>query len=341
MIIRKGVSAGLALVTASTILGATVRSSVGTSDPCASAAPPARRGSSVAPSGSVPAEMEGDLVLAASDGFRAVVDEPVSAMVRHVAADPRWGVAYVRDLRGGDVVVAQTPTGWITRQRPEEAVNPSWSPDGSLVWAESSVLRIWSRHDGSLLPNAALRTIASPIAGATLFSPVFVSSGEIVAAVSNPPTADIPEGEYLSNLWRFDLPTSRWTQLTHFRADSDRWTVVRTPVVDPDGDVEFVRVTGRASATEAPSYELWTLHEGIVSRTRQLAGERYLAGSSAGDLLWNVPDEATATWTIEREDANGTAHIAGCGTALEDPFDVVDPDRATSPATGGAIYELS
>src|SRR5207302_23725 len=90
--------------------------------------------------------------------------------------------------------------------------------------------------------------------------------------------AAVPEDEYLSNLWRYDLRTSRWVQVTHFSGGADRWTIVRTPFLASDGSIQFVRMSGRASADRAPRYQLWRRRGNVARRLRILPGEMYLAG---------------------------------------------------------------
>jgi hypothetical protein len=158
------------------------------------------------------------------------------------------------------------------------------------------------------------------------FSPVFASRRSIVVAVAAPPTAPVPEDEYLSNLWRYDLRSSRWARSTHFRGGPDRWTIVRTPFLAPDGSIQFVRVSGRASIDRAPRYELWRLQGDMARRLRPLPGEMYLAGFDGYARLWNVREGATGAWLIRRERADGSLEDAGCGAVMVDPLDRPDPD---------------
>ncbi len=273
----------------------------------------------------VPAEVAGRLALVGA-GAAAAAGPAIDGVVRHVAADARFGVAYVQDLAGPDVVVIDRPPGEVRLQASGEAANPSWSPTGDVVWAEAPGLRIWSAKTGGL------RSIRSPQRGSLVFSPVFTGPDAIVAAVSAPPTAAVPDGEYLSDLWRYDLRSLAWTQLTRFDGGATTWSVVRTPVVGPAGTVEFVRVTGDATATAALRFELWRLEGDRAVREWILPSERYLAGYQGGARLWNLPDEAAATWRIAREEPSGQLTTIGCGAVLVDPADVGDPDRSTGSA---------
>ena len=267
----------------------------------------------------------GTEVVVPPDGGRGVV--------RHVSSRPGVGTAYVRDRKGGDLVVSVTGRGIRRFATRDEALQPSLSAKGDLVWAERSGLR--------LVPAGA-RTrerIAGPTRGGLTFSPVFASRRTIVVAVTAPPTAAVPEDEYLSNLWRYDLRSSRWVRSTHFRGGPDRWTIVRTPFLAPDGSIQFVRVSGRASIDRAPRYELWRLRGDIARRLRPLPGEMYLAGFDGFARLWNVREGATGAWLIRRERADGSLEDAGCGAVMVDPLDRADPDvrsRSRSSSIGAA-----
>jgi hypothetical protein len=171
------------------------------------------------------------------------------------------------------------------------------------------------------------------------FSPVFASRSTIVVGVAAPPTAAVPEDEYLSNLWRYDLRSSRWVRSTHFHGGPDRWAIVRTPFLAPDGSIQFVRVSGRASIDREPRYELWRLRGDITRRLRALPGEMYLAGFDGDARLWNLREGVTGAWLIRRERADGSLEDAGCGAVMVDPLDRADPDVRSGSRTssiGGA-----
>src|SRR5436190_2811998 len=172
----------------------------------------------------------GTEVVVPPDGGRGVL--------RHVSSRPGVGTAYVRDRKGGDLVVSVTGSGIRRFTTRDEALQPSLSAQGDLDCAERSGLR--------LVPAGA-RTrerIVGPTRGGLMFSPVFASRRSIVVGVAARPTAAVPEDEYLSNLWRYDVPSSQWVRSTHFRGGPDRWTIVRTPFLAPDGSIQFVRVSG-------------------------------------------------------------------------------------------------
>lgn len=249
--------------------------------------------------------------------------EPAIApgMIRHVATSPGVGTAYVIDRRGPDVVVAETPDGVVELPQRSEALHPSWSSRGDLVWSVGSGLRL------RLASSGRIHSVRAPVAGALLFSPVFRSAARIVAVLSMPPTNTVPEDERLNNLWQFDVGSHHWRQLTEFTAGQDRWTAIRTPVVRAGGAIEFVRIRGRGSASVPPVYELWTLRGRRASALRRLGGEQYLAGFDAGGRLWNIPDPSLGTFRLVRESLDGRRTDLGCGAVTADPMDAVDPDR--------------
>ena len=251
-------------------------------------------------------------VVVPPDGGRGVV--------RHVSSRPGVGTTYVRDRKGGDLVVSVTGHGVRRFATRDEALQPSLSAHGDLVWAERSGLRLVPA--GARTPTR----IAGPTRGGVTFSPVFASPRTIVVGVAAPPTAAVPEDEYLSNLWRYDLRSSRWVRSTHFRGGPDRWSIVRTPFLAPDGSIQFVRVSGRPSMDRGPRFELWQLRGDIAKRLRPLPGEMYLAGFDGYARLWNVREGATGAWLIRRERADSSLEDAGCGAVMVDPLDRVDPD---------------
>jgi hypothetical protein len=267
---------------------------------------------------------------------RVVPPDRRRGQIRHVASRTGVGTAYVRDLPGGDVVVAVTVRGVRRFPTTREALHPSWSSRGDLVWAEGANLRL-------VPPNAtAVRAVRGPVAGGLAFAPVFASDGSIVTGVAAPPAAAVPEDEYLSDLWRYEPGTGRWRQLTHFRGGADAWTIVRTPVVMGDGAIEFVRIQGRAPEDAPPGYELWELRAGSARRLRTLSSEMYLAGRDGAARLWNVRDGDTGAWRIERERADGSLEPVGCGAVMVDPLDRPDPDArpgiklaTVDPTAGG------
>jgi hypothetical protein len=235
--------------------------------------------------------------------------------IRHVAAEPGLGTAYVIDRAGGDDVVVITRRG--TRRVPEnaEATHPAWSPSGDLAWATGSGVAVLGRG------SSRVSRIDGPAGGGTVFSPVFLSPTRLAVVVAAPPTPDAPEGGRHDDLWVTNLARDGWRRLTSFRASGDRWVTIRTPIV-VDARLSFVRVVGRGSATGEPRFELWRSERDGMQRVRALPGERYLAGVWRGDLVWNVPDTEHGRMLL-----TVAGRTIGCGAVMADPPDVIDPDR--------------
>ncbi|MEP7059980.1 MAG: hypothetical protein ABI828_04550 [Actinomycetota bacterium] len=275
-------------------------------------------------------------VLVARDGRLAVAGGPDVAApiagdqgpVRHVAVDPRFGVVYVRDLAGGDDIIADTPTGQIRLHRRSEVSHPAWMPDGDLVWGQGGTLRFWSRDTQQVTASSR------PVPGGTVFSPVALNTHAVLAAVAEPPAGSPTEDEYLSDLWRYDRRGGEWRPMTRFHATQDRWSIIRTPEMGPNG-IEFIRVRGTASATKEPTFERWSLRGRVAVREEVLPSERYLAGFENGARLWNLPVAEPSTWMLARETAGGGLHELGCGAVAVDPVDVTDPDHARRPGQAG------
>ena len=245
---------------------------------------------------------------------------PAASVVKHVAVSRGAGLAYVVDREGDDDVVIVTPEGTRRLRETTEVTHPAWSPRGDLAWATGTSIAVLDAGTGRV------RRLRAPVEGATVFSPVFLSARRLAAVVSLPPTPQVPEGERLGNLWVTRLGGQGWRRVTSFTAGADRWATVRTPIVHR-GEVHFVKVAGRASATRQPRFELWKLDHGVARRVAHLPEERYLAGSRGSRLVWNLPDAASGSQIVAIEGSRGL-HEIGCGAVMTDPIDVVDPDRS-------------
>jgi cell division septation protein DedD len=266
------------------------------------------------------------LVVVGSSGDREAFAPPAwagSGVIRHVTAGPGFGTAFVVDRRGTDAVVIETPAGEIRLDQPGEATQPSWSPDGRLVWSLGSRMRVWSPDTSST------SDIAAPPTAIGLFSPVFAGTDSIIAVIAEPePAFTRTEDEGLDNLWRYDQATKRWARVTPFHARGDRWSAIRTPVEQGDESVEFVRIHGLSSAAVMPSFELWRLSPvGVVSKVRDLPREMYLAGVLNGHRVWNIFDQGSGEWRLYSERSPETLVDLGCGAIMVDPRSVDDPDR--------------
>ena len=149
----------------------------------------------------------------------ATADRSVSAraeedeMIRHVAAEPGVGTAYVVDRAGGDDVVVITPSGTRRISEGVEATHPAWSPSGELAWATGSGVAVLGRD------SSRVSRIEGPVAGGTVFSPVFLSPTRLAVVVSAPPTPGAPEGGRHDDLWVTNLERDGWRRLTSFRVE--------------------------------------------------------------------------------------------------------------------------
>ena len=140
------------------------------------------------------------------------------------------------------------------------------------------------------------------------------------------PTRAVPEDEWSNDLWRYRASRGRWVRLTSFPAGADRWTAIRTPVVDARW-LDRVRRDPRAGLDDRlPRFSLWRLRDGVVERIASLPDERYLAGfDGEGARLWNVPDRANARVVDPPRDDRPGKRPSGAAPSAVDPFDVVDP----------------
>jgi hypothetical protein len=275
--------------------------------------------------GGIPAVVGGrSLVIVDGRGRRETFMPRVAGpeVVRDAALRPGTGIAFVLDRRGPDDVVIETGRDEVRLAQPGEASDPSWSSDGRLVWSLGSRLRLWSPETSSTVD------IAPPPGAIGVFSPVFATDDSLVSVVAQPePGFSRTEDEGLDNLWRYDLRSRRWSQVTAFHASGQHWVAIRTPIVREDGSIEFVLVRGLAAATRMPAFELWRMPAGgIVSKVRDLPREMYLAGIQEGRRIWNLYDQASGEWRLYAESSATTLVDLGCGAALVDPRSVPDPD---------------
>jgi hypothetical protein len=248
--------------------------------------------------------------------------------IKHLAVRRGIGTAFVIDRAGDDVIVAVTGEGVEVLPQAAEVSHPTWSSSGRLAWSTGSSIVVRDPLTGQI------DELPVPVRGASVFAPVFLSDRRIAAVVSAPPNDRVPEGEQLSDLWAANVAGMRWRRLTHFGAGGDRWVTIRTPIARR-GAIDFVRVSGRASSTDAPRFELWRYEHGAASRVRRLGGERYLAGRLDEQLIWNRPDPIHGRHLLQVERA-GTTRTIGCGAVMVDPIDVPDPDRQA----GGSYVPL-
>jgi hypothetical protein len=258
-------------------------------------------------------------VFASEGAPQALAGSLERSAIKHVAIRKGIGTAFVIDRAGDDDLVAVTSEGVEVVPQDAEVSHPTWSTGGRLAWSTGSAVVVRD------LVTGEMGELSAPARGATVFSPVFLSDRRIAAVVSAPPDDRVPEGEWLGDLWATNVSGRRWHRLTHFEAGADRWVTIRTPIAHA-GVVDFVRVSARASSTEAPTFELWRYEDGAASRVRRLDGERYLAGRLDGELVWNRPDPVHGRHLLQVDEA-GALRTIGCGAVMVDPIDVADPDR--------------
>lgn len=276
------------------------------------------------------------IIMMDAAGRRAFTAPSVAgAVIGHVASSPGRGTAYVEDRRGPDVIVVVDGRGVTRLPQSSEATQPTWSADGRLVWSVGSELRVW--------PGAGRATsrILAPRGATAVFSPVFTGKDQVTAVVSMPTPGAVTEDGSSNDLWAYDLLEGAWSRLTNFPASGDRWTAIRTPILGSDGSLEFVMVTGRASATGLPPFSLWRLAGDRVTKVRDLPREMYLAGTIDGRRVWNVFDQSLGDWRLEAEGANGRFADLGCGRVMVDPRAELDPDRMPARALDSPAPEPS
>ena len=262
-------------------------------------------------------------VVVVGEGVSSCVHQrtvPTDGLLRHVAAQPGTGTAFVKDVAGADSVVVMTPEGTSEVPGGGEVTQPDWSIDGELVWARDM------EELSVLTPRASnVRTISAPRAAIGLFSPRFAGSDSVVAVAQEPVTGAPAEDDALNNLFEYDFASQSWQRLTSFDATAENWNAIRTPQVMPDGSVLFVRIRGNVHETGLPDFELWRESEGRTERIRRLPGEMYLAGLSGESLLWNISTADCGDWELFVEHG-GDLESLGCGAVAVDPVNLVDPD---------------
>lgn len=261
------------------------------------------------------------LVMLDGGGNRSVYTPPSAGegVLRHVVSALGGGTAYVSDHQGPDTLISIRPDGVSEIRTSGEAAHPTVSSTGSLVWAEDfKVLRLAPFDGGSIT------SIPRPRESSAVFMPLFINPNALLAVVQERVDGDRGEDDSLNNLYRYDLKSATWQRLTAFEGTFEDWSVLRTPVLAPDGTVFFVRLRGTASQTVPPSFELWALRtDDSVSKVRDLPKEMYLAGVGTDGLLWNISDNTE--WRLFEETSTGLKDL-GCGAVMVDPRSRPDPD---------------
>ena len=316
--------AGLVCITSS-LLGVTIAMGIArpAKDPGCPRESPSMWAAGSASSREIVAALDGDSVVMVDPrvGRRKAFTAPggPGGLLRHISTAAGFGTVYVDDRRGPDTVVIATSDHVFKIREKGEATHPTWSPSGQVAWSVGTSLRVWSPADRSV------GTIPIPDAASSVFSPVFTATDEITAVVQEPGPGT-NEDDSLDNLWRYDIDARAWTRVTSFEADAEHWSVIRTPVLAPDGALRFVLIQGLSSMTDSPSFELWSYGEGAPLKIRDLPSEMYLAAATDGGLTWNTPGGTAGEWRLVFEAADGTVRDLGCGTVAVDPVAEPDPD---------------
>ena len=307
-------------------IGAAALATTALPGPCGEDAPATSERFARQPAGSdMLAAVLGDSVITVSESGKRVRHPHLGVpggMLRHAAGDPRFGIAYVNDLKGPDHLALVMPDGApVEHPQPGEVTHPAWSPDGDLAWV------VDGRSITVRSPDGGERITEAPDELRSVFSPVFTSSGELLVVGSEPAAGYEGEDDALDNLWSVDPATGAWERVTDFVAAGDAWSIIRTPVPMDDGSIRFIRVAGLASATVVPESEVWELFAGSATLIDARASDSYLAGALGGDLVYNVPGTLVAEWRLVR-DRKGEAIDLGCGAVMVDPVSQIDPDLA-------------
>ena len=275
------------------------------------------------------AALPGRLVTIGGRGRRAAYLHTGSpkAVLRHVAAGEGSGVAYVEDRAGPDVITIVTAAGLKRLAPGGEVTHPAWSSRGELAYAVD-LARI-----EVLDPAGEARALAPPPGAVGVFSPVFLAPGVLLSVVQE----DVPgvgsHDDTLDNVWRADVSSGTWQRVTAFTGDADRWSIVRTPVVDDTGIVRFVRERGHAQTSKPSAFELWRTDGFAAEKVRDLPGEMFLAAVDGDRLLWNV--DSGGEWRLFLETPEGMRGL-GCGSVMVDPRAAADPDHRGEELDGSS-----
>lgn len=259
-------------------------------------------------------------------------------------------VAYIEDRRGPDRLVVSDRDGKIatTYAGDGELAQLAVSSRGVLVvdhHAKGATTLGLVNADGQLA-----REFESPVPGLQLSYPAWTGEDALVAvqeplgsrwsgsdmARTDQSKLSVRLDEEFANqtnLWRLDLSSGRWTRLSDFSSDEDRWTNVATPTVHDDGRVSFIVTSGLGSGTSGDiTFDEWQIAPGATEPThvRNLPTDMYLAGAQSpqGDPLYVRRIGEGAQWDVGTL-SDGTFDRLGCGALRVDNLDV-DPDLEPS-----------
>lgn len=257
------------------------------------------------------------LLMVESTGVDSTLRSPAGSLSH---SDDLRTLALSVDAAGPDTLLVSDDGGvtWLDRCRMNDIVATATSDDGRLVAAASTdgTLSLLSSSQGWTAAPIALPSSALLASGLTFDS----SSSLLIATLSQRVNGANDEFANLVNVWTMDIATMTWTQVTDLKADSDRWSISTSPVVDESsGALLFVVESGLGSGgLDDVSSELWSWDPGSGALSMVAPGlpQTLLVAASSATRVWNVADE-TGTWHLLAEDlASSSLTDLGCGRSV-------------------------
>ncbi len=257
------------------------------------------------------------LLMLESTGVDSTLRSPAGSLSH---SDDLRTLALSVDAAGPDTLLVSDDGGvtWLDRGRMNDIVATATSDDGRLVAAASTdgTLSLLSSSQGWTAAPITLPSSALLASGLTFDS----SSSLLIATLSQRVNGANDEFANLVNVWTMDIATMTWTQVTDLKADSDRWSISTSPVVDESsGALLFVVESGLGSGgLDDVSSELWSWDPGSGALSMVVPGltQTLLVAASSATRVWNVADE-TGTWHLLAEDlASSSLTDLGCGRSV-------------------------
>lgn len=257
------------------------------------------------------------LLMVESTGVDSTLRSPTGSLSH---SDDLRTLALSVDAAGPDTLLVSDDGGvtWLDRGRMNDIVATATSDDGRLVAAASTdgTLSLLSSSQGWTAAPITLPSSALLASGLTFDS----SSSLLIATLSQRVNGANDEFANLVNVWTMDIATMTWTQVTDLKADSDRWSISTSPVVDESsGALLFVVESGLGSGgLDDVSSALWSWDPGSGALSMVVPGlpQTLLVAASSATRVWNVADE-TGTWHLLAEDlASSSLTDLGCGRSV-------------------------
>jgi hypothetical protein len=296
------------------------------------------------------------LSLGYPDGSARALDGSIRSQASGSAREVSSGdgsTVEIIDRLGADELVVTPPHGaTLTYESKGELAFPATGAEGTLAVEQVGEQDTLIIFDTDL---KATERIPAPEGTLDIAYPTWGRDGTVIAAIGEPigfgngtrVKGDPNQIAYLnehfanqSNLWTYTTKSGEWARTTTFGSeatpDLDHWVTVNSPVVNSDGSISFVRLSGLGSGTEADlHYELWRSDGRQASLVGDLPPETYLAGSKPdGTLVASQFDLANSTWSTGTL-VDGRYTPAACGAARMNALDV-DPDLAPPPEAESA-----